>query len=279
MKIIKSPQEMQKFCLQIRQKKTIGLVPTMGGLHEGHLRLIREAKKRCSFVVVSIFVNPAQFGPKEDFKKYPHDLKGDFKKLKSVNVDCVFSPTVKTMYPEGFQTFVEVTKISQDLCGGKRPGHFRGVVTVVLKLFQIVRPHFAFFGEKDYQQFRIIQVMAKDLALPIKIVGVQTVREKDGLAMSSRNSYLTFDQRLWAKTLWQGLNAVKMLSRKKTLSAKEAKKIFCSFLPKQKTVRLDYFEVVHKKTLQPLQKIKKAKTLIAVAIFIGRTRLIDNLLI
>lgn len=279
MKIIKAPQRMQKFCSRTRQKKVIGFVPTMGSLHEGHLHLVREAGKRCDVVIVSIFVNPAQFGPKEDFRKYPRDLKGDLRKLKSVNVDCVFLPTIKTMYSENFQTFVDVTKLSQGLCGAKRPGHFRGVATVVLKLFQIIQPHFAFFGKKDYQQFRVIETLAKDLALPVKVVGVATVREKDGLAMSSRNAYLTSRQRLWAKGLSQGLRVVKAISQRQSLSAKKAEKIFCSFLPKHKTIRLDYFEVVHKKTLHPLRKTKKGNTLIAVAIFIGQTRLIDNLLI
>lgn len=279
LKIIKSQRQMQKISLQLQQKKTIGFVPTMGSLHEGHLRLVREAGKQCDFVVVSIFVNPAQFGPKEDFKKYPRDLKGDLEKLRSTGADCVFLPTIGAMYPKNFQTFVDVTKISKGLCGARRPDHFRGVATVVLKLFHIVRPHFVFFGKKDYQQFCVMKTLVKDLALPVKIVGVPTVREKDGLAMSSRNSYLTSRQRLWAKSLSQGLRVVKKHSLEKSLSAKEARKIFCSFLPKHKTIRLDYFEAVHKNTLRPLVKIKKGNTLIAAALFIGQTRLIDNLLI
>src|SRR5919108_5437199 len=174
-----------------RDGKRISLVPTMGALHEGHLDLISEARKIGDVLVVSIFVNPTQFGPNEDFTKYPRDLAGDLRKIESLGVDIVFTPTPEEMYPEGFQTYVEVEKLQEHLCGLFRPGHFRGVATVVLKLFNIIRPHVALFGEKDYQQLKIIQRMVKDLNLDVEVSGFPTVREKNGLALSSRNAYLS----------------------------------------------------------------------------------------
>lgn len=262
----------------MRGKKTIGFVPTMGCLHAGHLELVRRARKTCAVVVVSIFVNPLQFGPQEDFSRYPRDEKRDLALLKKAGVDFVFLPSSKDMYDENFQTQLDVKKVSQGLCGTSRPGHFCGVATVVLKLLNIVQPHIAFFGEKDYQQLVVIQTIVRDLNLPVKIIGVPIVREADGLAMSSRNVYLKGEERTWALSLPRGLQALCEKFRKNgALSSVAAKKIFLSRMPKISAVRLDYFVCVNKQNLRPLKSLKKNNTLVAVAMFVGKTRLIDNL--
>jgi len=208
MEVIQKPEEMQKRSLELRsQGKTIGFVPTMGYFHEGHLSLMRRARQECDVVVVSIYVNPLQFGPREDFNRYPRDLQRDLKMAEEVGVDIVFAPKDEDMYPEGYQTFVEVTELTRSLEGFYRPGHFRGVTTVVAKLFNIVLPHKAYFGEKDFQQLRVVQRMVRDLNFPVEIVPCPTVRETDGLAMSSRNTYLNTEERRAATVLYRALKA------------------------------------------------------------------------
>ena len=202
MRTVSSPKKMSAVCSVLKSKKyTVGFVPTMGALHEGHLELVRQAKKRCDKTVVSIFVNPAQFGPKEDFKKYPRNFRKDASLLKKEGVDYIFLPTKKSMYPQGYKIFVEVADLGKIMCGVSRPDHFRGVATVVAKLLNIVKPDVLFLGAKDFQQQAIIRKMVKDLNLDIKIATVPTVREKDGLAMSSRNAYLSIKERKIALSL------------------------------------------------------------------------------
>lgn len=278
MKTLRSPKILQNMMLKLRGKKIIGFVPTMGCLHEGHLELVRRAHQSCDIVVVSIFVNPLQFGPGEDFKKYPRDERRDLAQLKKAGVDVVFLPRAKDIYDENFQTHVDVEKVSRGLCGASRPGHFRGVATVVLKLLNIVQPQLAFFGKKDFQQLVVIKTMVRDLNLPIKIVGVPIVREKDGLALSSRNIYLKGQERYWALCLSRGLKLLReKFEQKGILSFAAAKKIFLSQQPQASALHLDYFSCVDQETLEPLKSLKKNKTLVAVAVFVGKTRLIDNI--
>jgi pantoate--beta-alanine ligase len=264
---------------QRRAGRTIGFVPTMGALHQGHLSLIRLAKKRTQFVVVSIFVNPAQFGPSEDFSKYPRDLKKDAALCKSAGADLVFAPQVKDVYPDHYLTYVTVEQLTDGLCGASRPGHFKGVATVVAKLFNMVRPDVAVFGQKDAQQCAVIRQMARDLDFPVKIVVAPIVRERDGLAMSSRNAYLTPVERNQAIALHHSLNLAKQLVRggqgttDKVKS--EMKKLIACEAPLGK---IDYIEVVDNATLKPVNKIEK-NTLIALAVKFPSARLIDNILI
>lgn len=242
-----------------KQGKRIAFVPTMGALHAGHISLIRAAKKAGGAVVVSIFVNPLQFGPKEDYKKYPRIIKEDKEILSKEKVDILFIPSALEMYPEGYSTYVTEKNLSKVMCGASRPGHFAGVATVVLKLFNIVKPDIVFFGQKDYQQAAIIKKIIRDLNLDINLVIVPTVREKDGLAMSSRNRYLSNAERTRALGLYKALKTKKL-----------AKKI--------NGIRLDYFVAVDKETLEPVKKIKKG-TLLAIAGRVGKTRLIDNVIV
>jgi len=277
MRVIKSAKKMQAVSMALkRQGKTIGFVPTMGYLHQGHLSLVRRARKISDIVVVSIFVNPAQFGPKEDLNRYPRDLKGDLAQLKPLGVDYVFFPSVKDMYPEGYQTFVEVEKLSQGLCGDFRPGHFRGVATVVAKLFNIVHPDVAVFGEKDYQQLKVIEQMTKDLNFRIKIIGAKTIREKDGLAMSSRNSYLSKEEREQARALSQAL----FLAREQVKAGeRHADKLIQTarrMLEKIPKLRIEYIEIRDSEKLEPVKIIDKPCQML-MAVWIGKTRLIDNL--
>jgi pantoate--beta-alanine ligase len=258
--------------------KTIGLVPTMGFLHEGHLSLMRKAREECDVVVVSIFVNPAQFGPNEDFERYPRDTQGDMKKCESVGVDILFMPEAKEMYPEKQTVFVAVEGISDMLEGATRPGHFRGVATVVAKLFHIVKPHKAFFGQKDFQQCVVIKRMVKGLNMDVDIAVLPTVREQDGLAMSSRNSYLNANERQTAAVLSRALFAARDLY---TAGAKEPEKLkqkMRAVLLAERGVGIDYVEVSDPETLAPLDTAG-ANMVLLVAARIGRTRLIDNLLI
>ena len=257
-----------------RKGKTVGLVPTMGYLHEGHLSLVRLARRKCDILVVSIFVNPTQFGPREDFGRYPRDVKRDLKLLKKVKVDVVFNPSVREMYREGHQTYVEVVDWSKLMCGASRPIHFRGVTTVVLKLFNIVEPDIAVFGRKDFQQAAIIKKMVKDLDLRVKVVTGKIVREKDGLAMSSRNKYLSKDQRKNAVVLYRCLKWLKQAYVKGLRDPELAVNKMAGMI-KEKKGRLDYIALVDKNTLQPVEKLRKG-TLVALAVFFGKTRLIDN---
>ena len=258
--------------------KRLGLVPTMGALHDGHLSLVRAAKSKCDVVVVSIFVNPTQFGPNEDFAKYPRSFERDCALLEKENVDVVFAPSVEEMYPPGAVTYVTVEGLSEKLCGKSRPGHFRGVTTVVAKLFHIVEPDVAFFGQKDAAQVAIIRRMVRDLNFPVEIVACPIVREADGLALSSRNAYLDPGQRKSALVLFGSLiHAQEMFAR----GERDATKLLAvgrETFRKEPAVRLDYFEIVNPDTLDPLTQISKP-ALVAVAAFVGTTRLIDNVML
>jgi len=256
--------------------KTIGLVPTMGYLHEGHLSLVRESKSRADVTVVSIFVNPTQFGPREDLQKYPRDLERDSTLLEAEGADAVFCPTAEEMYPHGYKTYVEVTDLENHLCGKSRPGHFRGVATVVLKLFNIVEPRLAFFGWKDAQQVVVLKKMAVDLDLDVEVVACALVREPDGLAMSSRNTYLSADERRAALVLSRSLAAAE-----KTVAAgeRDATKVVAgiwSAIAAEPLARIDYVEAVSLETLEPVAEIR-GDVLISLAAFFGSTRLIDNI--
>ncbi len=264
-----------------RKKKKIGLIPTMGGFHDGHLSLVKAAKrfkKRCDLIVVSIFVNPTQFGPREDLEHYPRDLEADLKKLEKLGVAAVFAPEAAEMFPPGCRTYVEVDDLSRRLCGRSRPGHFRGVATVVAKLFNIVRPRLAFFGEKDYQQVLVIRKMVKDLNLDVEIEQRPTVRDKDGLALSTRNSHLKPEQRPAALSLQRAFE----VARKLIVSGERNSSILISnmreVLRAQPGAEAEYITVCHPETLADLEAVE-AKTLIALAIRIDGVRLIDNLFV
>lgn len=259
--------------------KSIGLVPTMGDLHEGHLSLIRRSIKENDRTIVSIFVNPIQFNQRKDYELYHRDEKNDLKKAKKEGVDLVFIPSVEELYPKDFQTFVTVAKMSKGLCGRSRPGHFKGVATVVLKLFHSVRPTRAYFGLKDFQQCRLIEQMVKDLNLPVKIVPCPIVREWDGLALSSRNRRLSPEQRQRATTIFSALQSVAdLIKSKRSVSSNFLFRHFARHLRIKKEDRIEYMETVHPDTLEPLKK-PKPPALLATAIWIGKTRLIDNLLV
>lgn len=279
MKVIKSPTKLQNEISKIRKSKTIALVPTMGALHEGHLSLVKLAKKKADVVIVSIFVNPTQFGPKEDLNTYPRPLKSDLAKLKKLGVPIVFTPQKEDLYNKDHQSWIHVEKVTKGLCGAKRPGHFRGVATIVFKLLMITNPHIAIFGCKDYQQLVTIQTMIRDLNIPIKIIGAPIVREKDGLAMSSRNTYLSIEERTLALRLNQGLKIVKRTCQQGTLSVKTLGSIFQKTIGSHKKLKIDYFECRHKKSLEELKMVKPGETLVACAVFVGKTRLIDNIII
>jgi pantoate--beta-alanine ligase len=278
MRIIKSIKAMTGFSLDAkRAKRTIGFVPTMGYLHAGHLSLVKAAGKSCDFVVVSIFVNPIQFGPKEDLKKYPRDLKRDFKLLSRLKVDVVFVPTEKDIFPKDFSTFVEVPSLSKILCGKTRPIHFRGVATIVAKLFNIIKPDLGFLGRKDYQQVAVIKRMAQDLNMDVKVVDLPTVRERDGLAMSSRNVYLSKNQRSAALSLYKSLQlAGSMIKEGETGSRRIMRAMVRLISSAKPKIRIEYVEMCDPLTLERKKKVK-GPALIAVAAFVGKTRLIDNI--
>src|SRR5690348_3090156 len=278
MEVISTIREMRSASRDVRrQRARLGLVPTMGALHEGHLSLARAAKAKSDVVAVSIFVNPTQFGPNEDFARYPRNLEADCAMLERENVDVVFAPSAEEMYPPGAVTWVTVEGLSERLCGKSRPGHFRGVATVVAKLFNAVEPDVAFFGQKDAAQVAVIKRMVRDLNLPVKIEVCPIVRESDGLALSSRNAYLSPDERKMALVLHASLKrAQKLFDEGERDAAKivhESKKAFVW----QPAVKLDYFEIVDPDTLEPIATINK-RSLVAVAAFVGNTRLIDNIL-
>jgi pantoate--beta-alanine ligase len=279
MKIIRSIKQMQEASKSIKQKgKTIGFVPTMGALHEGHLSLIRRARKDNDKVVVSIFVNPAQFGPKEDFKKYPRQLKIDAAFCKEEGADIIFYPDAEQMYPAGYKTYVDVGHLSRVLCGKFRPGHFRGVATVVAKLFNIVRADIAYFGQKDAQQAAIIRKMSQDLNMPLKIKALPTVREESGLAMSSRNSYLTAKQRKDAAILYLALNLARRLIKQGNRKYLDIIKKMRWLIAKKKNISVQYISIVNLENLLPVKRAK-GKVLVALAAQVGKTRLIDNIVI
>jgi len=261
-----------------RAGKRVGLVPTMGALHEGHLSLVRTARTQSDIVVVSIFVNPTQFGPKEDFSKYPRALDKDSELLQAEKIDYVFNPTVEEMYPPGSSTWVTVEGLSEKLDGRSRPGHFRGVTTVVSKLFNIVQPDLAFFGQKDAAQSAIIRKMVRDQDSDVHIVVCPIVREKDGLAMSSRNVYLNPEQRKQATALYRSLTRVQTLADQGEANSSKLIAAGKQVIAEEAKVRLDYFEVVNWETLDPVHDISKG-ALVAVAAYLGETRLIDNLVL
>ena len=253
---------------------TVGLVPTMGFLHEGHLSLIRRAREECDQVVVSIFVNPTQFGPKEDLSKYPRDIERDLKLIEPLT-DLVWMPTPEIMYPPGYQTWVEVEAITSPLEGAMRPGHFKGVTTVVAKLFNGVQPHKAYFGQKDAQQAAVIRQMTRDLNFPIEIVVCPIVRESDGLAMSSRNVYLDPEQRKAATVLYRSLSAAKELYDSGERDAEKIREKMKEVLASEALADVQYVSCADYDTLEELDVIK-GKALLSMAVFIGKTRLIDN---
>ncbi len=255
--------------------KRIGFVPTMGYFHEGHLALMRKARELSDVVVVSIFVNPIQFGPQEDFARYPRDLERDRRLAQAQGVDILFVPSAEEMYPPGFQTYVEVTELSRPLCGARRPGHFRGVCTVVLKLFHIVKPHLAVFGEKDYQQLKVIQRMVRDLDLEVEIVPHPTVREPDGLAMSSRNVYLRPEEREAALSLYRALELARRRVAEGVRETRILRREIEEFIRSHPYTRIDYVEFRDPETLEERERIDRA-TLLALAVFVGKARLIDN---
>lgn len=258
--------------------KTIGLVPTMGYLHEGHLSLARKSIGTCDQTVVSIFVNPKQFGPNEDLDTYPRDLEADQRALEQLGVNVLFFPTAEEMYPEGFQTYVHVEEITQKLCGESRRELFRGVTTIVLKLFNTVQPHSAFFGEKDRQQLEVIRKMVTDLNLDVEIVGLPIIREPDGLAMSSRNRYLGKTERETAKSLHQALQQAQQLVTKGESSAEAIRSRMRTIIEREGQVKVDYISVCDPKRFEELEEIQ-GKAMIALAVHVGKARLIDNCLI
>jgi pantoate--beta-alanine ligase len=258
--------------------RILGFVPTMGALHEGHLSLVRAAKKQCQPVVVSIFVNPKQFGPSEDLAKYPRTMEADAAKLADLGVDAIFAPSTAEMYPDGFRSYVHVEGLSELLEGRSRPGHFRGVTTVVLKLLEIVRPQFAYFGRKDAQQARIVRQMAHDLNLDAEIVVCPIVREADGLAMSSRNAYLKPEERRAATVLYRALDAARREIAASERDALRLQAVMRKVLDAEPLATVDYAEIADADTLEPVTRLRRP-ALALLAVFLGTTRLIDNMLI
>jgi pantoate--beta-alanine ligase len=279
MKICASISEARSACRDARANhRRVGLVPTMGALHEGHLSLVRAARAQCDVVAVSIFVNPTQFGPAEDLSKYPRQFERDCRLLEQEGVDILFAPSIEEMYPQGAISWVVVEGLSEKLDGRSRPGHFRGVTTVVAKLFHVIEPDAAYFGQKDAAQLAVIRRMVRDLDFPVEIVACPIVREADGLAMSSRNAYLNREERQRALVLQRSLQeARRQFDAGERLAARliaAAKEVFV----REPQVRLDYFEVVDPETLDPVEHIS-GRTLVAVAAFVGTTRLIDNVVL
>jgi pantoate--beta-alanine ligase len=277
MEIIRTIKEMKEFSSRSRQAgKTIAFVPTMGYFHEGHLSLMREARTRGDLVIVSLFVNPTQFGPKEDFKNYPRDFERDSKMAEGVGVDILFAPEASDMYPPDHQTIVRVEKVTQNLCGRSRPTHFQGVTTVVSMLFEIVMPHVAIFGQKDYQQLVAIQQMAGDLHMSVEVLGMPTIREADGLAMSSRNTYLSPDERKAALFLHRSLQKAKELLQKGERKADRILHEMNEIFRSEPLVRIDYVQICDARKLQDVDRIE-GDVVVALAAYLGKTRLIDNL--
>lgn len=276
MKVIKTIKEMQTFSIEqhVRGKKIV-LVPTMGYLHDGHLSLLREGKKHGDILVMSLFVNPTQFGPNEDFSKYPRDFDRDSKLAESVGTDVIFYPEVSEMYAQPFKTSVHVSELSEILCGKTRREHFKGVTTVVAKLFNIVLPHIAIFGEKDFQQLTIIKQMVKDLNIPIDIIGIPTVREPDGLAMSSRNTYLTQNARQRALSISKGLKNALEEFRKGTSDSEILKNIIRNEI-KLSGLKEDYIEIIDEETLNPVTNVSRNARMV-IAAYVDNVRLIDNM--
>jgi len=277
--VIKTVSEMAEAAGRLKASGvTTGFVPTMGYLHEGHLSLIRLSKKDTAFTTLSIFVNPTQFGPKEDLEKYPRDTEGDLEKCRNEGVDIVFIPEPGDMYPAGYGTYVNVERITDNLCGRSRPGHFKGVATVVAKLFNIVGPDKAYFGQKDFQQTAVIRRMVRDLNMAVNVMVAPTVREPDGLAMSSRNAYLQTDERRAASTLYRALESARILHNNGEKSTDSLTVHILGMLREEPLIELEYVEVVSPDNLEPLQNTDGG-AVIAAAVRIGGTRLIDNIII
>jgi len=279
MKVYKSISSLIKKVREVKkQGYKIGLVPTMGFLHEGHMSLIRKARKDTDYVIVTIFVNPAQFGPKEDFKRYPRAIKRDLMLCEKEGADIIFTPEAKEMYPKDYATYVSVEKITDKLCGASRPGHFRGVSTVVAKLFNIAMPDIAYFGQKDAQQAIIIKRMADDLNMSVEIKVMPVVREKDGLAMSSRNVYLNRKERGRAQSIYKSLKSAKELFNEGERDSKKIINKIKRVINNQPDAKIDYAAIVDAKDLRDIKKIS-GEALVAVAVKIGKTRLIDNIIL
>ncbi len=277
MKIVRLIEEMQRLADEIRAGgQTIGFVPTMGFLHEGHLSLIRTLRPQCDVLVVSIFVNPTQFGPGEDLDKYPRDFDRDEQLCRQEKVDIIFYPQSDRMYPDPYHTYVYVEKLTNTMCGKSRPGHFRGVITVVTKLFHIVRPHVVIFGQKDYQQSQVVRQMVRDLNFDIRIITAPIVREADGLALSSRNKYLSQQERRNAPLIYKSLQQAIKLINDGIVSPEIVSKQIEHILNEIPHVKIDYIAIVNGETFEPVEQIDH-ETVIAVAVYIGRTRLIDNI--
>jgi pantoate--beta-alanine ligase len=262
-----------------RSGQTIGFVPTMGALHAGHLSLVRAARERCDLVVASIFVNPTQFGPKEDFNEYPRTLDADSRQLATQKVDLIFAPATDEMYPPGATTFVEVEGLSDRLDGKSRPGHFRGVATVVSMLFNIVQPDFAYFGQKDAAQCAVIRKMVRDLRIPVEIIVCPIVREQDGLAMSSRNAYLSPDERRRALVLHRALQDIREAWQRGEQNIATLRSVGEQTFAQEPLVTVDYIEIVDPDTLEPRGTLARGGELVAVAAKVGATRLIDNIVL
>lgn len=279
MRVIKSIAQMQRSALSLKRSgKTIGLVPTMGALHEGHLSLIRKARAENKIVIVSIFVNPIQFCPNEDLQRYPRPFKQDRSLCEQENVDYIFFPSPRQMYPYGFKSYVEVRELGDGLCGASRPGHFRGVTTVVSKLFNITQPDRAYFGQKDAQQAAIIERMAKDLDFPCAVRILPVVRESDGLAMSSRNRYLSASERGQAAVLSAALRQARRLVSRGVRRPEAITSGIASAIKSARAARIEYIKIVDAGTLKPVERIR-GKALIALAVRFGKTRLIDNIIV
>jgi pantoate--beta-alanine ligase len=278
MEIINRRKRMSSVARKIRreQDRTIGLVPTMGALHEGHLSLVREARRMCDVVVVSVFVNPTQFGPGEDFARYPRDLTKDTALLTDYNVDYIFAPPAEEIYPRNFSTYVTVEGLSDQMEGVARPGHFRGVATVVSILLNVVRPDFTFFGQKDAQQAVIIKRMVRDLAFDTEVIVLPTVREDSGLAMSSRNLYLSPEEQQSAAVIHRALAKAKEAFKEGERSSNRITELVRSTIEAEPLARVDYVNVSDAETLEKLDKLDDRPTLVAVAVYFGKTRLIDN---
>lgn len=279
MRIIESTADVKRWSRERRvEGKSIGFVPTMGYLHEGHVSLMRRAREENDLLVVSLFVNPTQFGPGEDLERYPRDPDGDASACIAAGVDVLYMPDATGIYAPGFQTYVEVEKVSRPLCGVSRPGHFRGVATVVLKLFSIVQPTATYFGRKDYQQLQVITTMVRDLDLDVRIVPCETVREEDGVAMSSRNAYLAPHERKQAVCLYYALLAARRLFDEGERSAESYLQAMRARIEQEQDARIDYVSLVHPETLEDLREVHD-RAVAALAVRIGSTRLIDNMLL
>jgi pantoate--beta-alanine ligase len=279
MEIIDTVERMQKESEKIRLVgRSIAFVPTMGFLHDGHLRLMTEGRRLADVLVISIFVNPTQFGPAEDYQEYPRDMEGDISKAREAGADVIFAPSVEEIYPVGFQTKVVVERVTQHLCGLSRTGHFEGVATVVAKLFNITKPHFAIFGQKDYQQLIVIRRMVKDLNMDIEVIGVPIVREPDGLAMSSRNKYLNPEERESAQCLKKSIDMARALTKEGERNANRIKSAIQGLILSYPFTNIEYISICNSLTLEDMDTVE-GECLLALAVKVGKTRLIDNCLI